>query len=397
MLPYSEKSSSWLGPTLTPFAYSWLQTWAGPQPVIDTTRWFGTVIIAKSSTCAFKKEIAIMKTTKLYFATILSLVCCGGFVSQSAAADSSFYVKAKEEGRVVLYTSLAVEDNKPFRSAFENANPGVKLEIYRASGTTILQKILTESRAGAYLADAVLTEGAVLYALRDNKLLVKFDSPERKAFEARFKDKDGFWTDVYPTVHSIPYNTKLVVQKDLPKRYTDLLDPKWKGKLGANRNNYMVIAAMIDLYGKEKGEDFIRKLAQQEPQVRSGGTLTATLVGAGEMPLAFMVYANNVENVKETGSPVDWVRVEEPLYAESHPIAVMAKAPHPNAARLLAEFAISKEGQQLISNLGKMPGRSDVQPKIGVDREKLRMIPPEHEAKTAHYQKWFEDLFGKGS
>jgi iron(III) transport system substrate-binding protein len=194
-----------------------------------------------------------------------------------------------------------------------------------------------------------------LYALKDNKLLVKFDSPERKAFDDRFKDKEGFWTDVYPTVHSIPYNTKLVAQKDLPRRYTDLLDPKWKGKLGANRNNYMVIAAMLDLYGKD------------------------------------------VENVKESGSPVDWVRIEEPLYAESHPIAIMAKAPHPNAARLLAEFSISKEGQQLISKLGKVPGRSDVQPKIGVDRAKLRMISPEDEAKTAHYQKWFDDLFGKGS
>ena len=136
--------------------------------------------------------------------------------------------QGQEEGRVLIYTSLAASDNKPFRSAFEQAYPGVKLEIYRASGTT-LQKILTESRAGAHLADAVLTEGAVLYALKDNKLLVKFDSPERKAFEARFKDKNGIWTDVDPTVHSIPYNTKLVAQKDLPKRYTDLLDPKWKG------------------------------------------------------------------------------------------------------------------------------------------------------------------------
>jgi iron(III) transport system substrate-binding protein len=354
------------------------------------------VIIATLRQAPCEKEIATMKTTKLYLAAVLSLLCCGGFVSQSVAADSSFYAKAKEEGRVVLYTSLAVEDNKAFRSAFENANAGVKLDIYRASGTTILQKILTESRAGANLVDAVLTEGTVLHALKDNNLLVKFDSPERKAFDARFKDKEGFWTDVYPTVHSIPYNTKLVAQKDLPRRYTDLLDPKWKGKLGANRNNYMVIAAMLDLYGKEKGEDFIRKLGQQEPQVRSGGTLTATLVGAGEMPLAFMVYANNVENVKESGSPVDWVRVEEPLYAESHPIAIMARAPHPNAARLLAEFAISKNGQQLISNLGKVPGRSDVQPKIGVDRAKLRMISPEDEAKTAYYQKFFDDLFGRG-
>lgn len=337
-----------------------------------------------------------MKTMKLYYSTILSLVCCGGFVSQSAAADSSFYVKAKEEGRAVLYTSLAVEDNKAFRSAFENANPAVKLEIYRASGTTVLQKILTENRAGANLVDVVLTEGTVLHALKDKNLLVKFDSPERKAFDARFKDKEGYWTDIYPTVHSIPYNTKLVAQQDLPKHYTDLLDPKWKGKLGVNRNAFMFQAAMLNLYGQEKGEDFLRKLAQQNAQVRDGGTLTATLVGAGELPMAFFVYANNVENVKESGSPVDWVRIEDPLYGEPHPAAVMARAPHPNAARLLVEFAISKDGQQLISNLGKVPGRGDVQPRIGVDRAKLRIIPPEDEAKTAYYQKMFDDLFGKG-
>lgn len=337
-----------------------------------------------------------MRTVKFCFAVVASLACSAGFVSQSSA-QSAFYAKAKEEGKVVLYTTLAASDNKPFRAAFEQAYPGVQLEIYRASGTTVLQKILTESRAGAHLTDVVLAEGAALTPLRDANLLVKFDSPERKAFEARFKDKDGFWTDVYPTVHSLPYNTKLVAPKDLPKRYTDLLDPKWKGKLAANRNNYMFIAAMLDLYGKEKGEDFIRKLAQQSPQVRSGGTLTATLVGAGEMPLAFVVYANNVENVKESGSPVDWVKVDEPLYAESHPVAVMARSSRPNAARLLAEFAISKSGQQLISDLGKVPGRSDVQPKIGVDRAKLRMISPEEEAKTALYQKWWDDLSGKGS
>ena len=166
-----------------------------------------------------------MKYMKLYIATIIGLVCCAGSVSRGAA-QSSFHAKAKEEGRVLIYTSLAASDNKPFQAAFEQAYPAVKLEIYRASGTTILQKLLTESRAGAHLADAVLTEGTVLHALKDNKLLVKFDSAERKAFDDRFKDKEGFWTDVYPTVHSIPYNTKLVSQKDLPKRYADLLDPK---------------------------------------------------------------------------------------------------------------------------------------------------------------------------
>ena len=87
-----------------------------------------------------------MKIMKFYFAAVLILVCFGGFVSQGFA-QSTFYTTAKEEGKVVLYTTLAASDNKPFLAAFAQAYPGVKLEIYRASGTTILQKILTESRA----------------------------------------------------------------------------------------------------------------------------------------------------------------------------------------------------------------------------------------------------------
>lgn len=124
------------------------------------------------------------------------------------------------------------------------------------------------------------------------------------------------------------------------------------------------------------------------------GTLTATLVGAGELPIAFSVNANNVDNVKESGSPVEWVRIEDPLYGEPHPAAVMAErlTECGAAARAVRDF---HRGQQLMSKLGKGPGRSDVQPKIGVDRAKLRIFPPEEEAKTAYYQKMFDDLFGR--
>ena len=338
----------------------------------------------------------MMKSLKNFFAIVLGIMSVAALVAR-AGAESSFYPKAKEEGQVLLYTSLAGSDINAFRKAFEKAYPGVKLEIYRASGTTILQKILTENRAGTNVVDAVMTQVSTLHPLKEKNLLAKFESAERNAFDPRFKDKEGYWTDVYPTVHSIPYNTQQVAPPDLPKHYTGLLDPKWKGRLGLNRNNYMFLAALLDFYGKEKGEAFLRKLSQHDPQVRSGGTLTATLVGAGELPIAFSVNANNVENVKEKGSPVDWVRLDDPLYGEPHPASVMSKAPHPNAARLVVEFAISKEGQSLMSKLGKVPARDDVEPKIGVDRSKLRILPPEEEAKTAHYQKMFDDLFGKGS
>ncbi|MBI4524180.1 MAG: extracellular solute-binding protein [Deltaproteobacteria bacterium] len=309
--------------------------------------------------------------------------------------DSRYYEKAKTEGNVVLYTSLAGADTEPFKKAFEKRYPGITVEIYRSGGPKVLQKILAEQSAGREAVDVVLTQGPVLYALRQKHMLAKFDSPERNAFDERFKDSEGYWTDVYPTVHSIVYNVKMVTGPDIPRRYTDLLDGKWKGKLGLNQNNYMFVANMLHLYGKEKGMDYLKRLADQQPQVRAGGTLTATLVGAGEFPVAASVNANNVDNVKEKGAPVNWARVDEPYYGEPHPVSVMTNAPHPNAARLLAEFAISKEGQQLISDFGKMPARSDIQPKIGIDRSKLRILPPEEEAKTAYYQNLFMNLFVK--
>jgi len=334
------------------------------------------------------------KTKQLWVSIGFGVLVSMGF-SLSAHAQSSFYAKAKEEGKVVLYTSLAGSDNKPFKDAFEKKFPGVNLEIYRVSGNKVLQKVLAEHNAGADIADVVLTEETVLLVLRDKKMLVKFNSPERKAFDSRFKDADGYWVDVYPTVNSIAYNTNLLSKKDLPVHYTDLLQPKWKGKTGINANNFMFLAAMLDFYGKEKGMDFLHKLAAQKPQVRAGGTLSATLVAAGEFPLAYTINANNVENVKEKGGPVDWVRIADPLYGEPHPVCIMAGASHPNAARLLAEFAISKDGQQLISDLGKVPGRGDVKPKIGVDRDNMRIIPRAEAARNAYYRKLFDDLFTK--
>jgi len=149
---------------------------------------------------------------------------------------------------------------------------------------------------------------------------------------------------------------------------------------------------MLDLYGKETGAEFLRKLAQQNPQARDGGTLTVTPVGAGELPIAFSVNANNVENIKVSGIPVDWVRIGDALYGEPHPAAFMARPLHPNVVRLLVGIAISKEGWQLMSNLGKVPGRGDVQPKISVDQSKLRILPSEEQAQTAYYQKLFDDL-----
>lgn len=313
----------------------------------------------------------------------------------AAFANDTLYEKAKGEGKVLLYSSLSTGDTRELQKIFHKKYPGVQLEIYRTGGPKILQKIMAEHRTGKDIADVVMTKGDVIFILLKENLLAQFNSPERNAFDEQFKDPQGYWTDVYPTVHSIAYNTATVSEADIPRYYKDLLKPKWKRKLGLNTNNFMFLYAMIDLYGKEAGMDYLKKLASQEPEVRTGGTLTTTLVAAGEFPLAVSINANNVENVKQKGGPVDWARVKEPLYADLHPVGVMAKAPHSNAAQLFVQFAISKEGQTIIRDLGRIPARGDVEPKIAVDRSKLRIVDPEEGAKTKYWQGLLDKLFVK--
>jgi len=281
------------------------------------------------------------------------------------------------------------------QATFEKKFPQIKVDLVRAGAPAMLQRVLTEYRGGKIFADVVLGFGFIHYELGQLKLLARYESPERPNYVAQFKDKDGFWTNVIPIVHTIAYNPKMLQPAELPVRYTDLLLPKWKGKAGMNSNNIMFLAAMMTHFGKEDGMDFLQKLAAQAPQVRGGGTLLTTLVAAGEFPLAFSINENNVENFKLKGAPIDWVRVADPLYGELVPIGIMAGAPHPNAARLFVDYTLSREGQELFRNLRKVPARNDVVPKFNIDRDKIKMIPPEEEARTGYYAKLFGDLFVK--
>ncbi|HYA29540.1 MAG TPA: extracellular solute-binding protein [Acidobacteriota bacterium] len=315
--------------------------------------------------------------------------------SNCFAAEAVSREKANQEGKLVAYLAMNAADAVSVQASFEKKFPQIKVDLVRAGAPALLQRILTEYRGGKILADAVLGFGFVLYELGQQKLLAKYESPERQSYAPQFKDKEGYWSNVFPIVHTIAYNPKMTPLAELPARYSDLLLTKWNGKLGINANNIMFLAAMMSHFGKENGMVFLQKLAAQAPQVRGGGTLLATLVAAGEFPVAFSINENNVESFKQKGAPIDWLRLADPLYGELVPIGVMAGASHPTAARLFVDYVLSKEGQELFRNLGKVPARADVLPKINIDREKIRMIQPEEEARTAYYAQLFDDIFVK--
>ena len=162
-------------------------------------------------------------------------------------------------------------------------------------------------------------------------------------------------------MNAMVYNTKLVSPQDVPRSWNDLLQPRWKKKLGLDTKSFEWFGYMLKVMGQKNGLEYMQRLAEQNIQFTNGGrTLMAQLVAAGEMTMA-LVYREDVELLKDKGAPVDWVAFE-PIIPSIHPIGINIYAPHPHAARLFIDFALSREGQEAWVRLYRVPSRPDVKP-----------------------------------
>jgi len=149
-------------------------------------------------------------------------------------------------------------------------------------------------------------------------------------------------------------------------------------------------------WGREKASAFFKKLAQQEIQFRKGNTLVAQLIAAGEFSLGF-VYAHRVELMKSQGAPIDWVPTMNPIVNTIGPLALGAKPEHPNAGKLLIDFALSKEGQRLVQALYRIPSRSDLEPRTpNLSRQHLHLLPlpPSLADRNEDWLRTFRSIFG---
>ncbi len=304
-----------------------------------------------------------MKRTSIFIPVITFIMAVCILPQVSAAADdlAAIIEGAKKEGKMVWYTPTDVGDSTALLTGFKKHYPFIQTELYRASGVKILSKVMTETRMGKYLFDVISSAPDRSFMWIKQQLITTYDSPERKFYEDSVKDKEGYFTGIYKNTHVITYNTKLVKPEDAPKNYQDLLDPKWKGKLGIDIKDHQWYAAQVEIMGKEKAHEFFSKLVKQDLNIRSGHSLLNELCVAGEFPVVVNAYAPNAESHKSNGAPIEWVPVEPVVF---HYVSVQLgkQAPHPNCAKLFIDYALSREGQQIISDRKRIPCRSDVLP-----------------------------------
>ena len=312
-----------------------------------------------------------------------------------AQSEEELIRGAKKEAKVMFWSSMRIEDSKMLAAGFETKYPFVKVEIFRAGGEQIVNRAIAEQVAGATTYDVV--NAFALKVLQKRGMLQPYAASEAIHYPAGYKDTQNYWISLYSGYNVISYNTNLVPKTEAPKNWEDLLDPRWKGKMAMDNEEYFWHAGMLRYWGQEKGRHYMEALNRQGLQFRSGGHgLLSDLMSVGEFPIIVVVYPDRIEQMKAKGQPVDWVKTTDPILVNLAPVGIAAKAPHPNAAKLFMNYSISKEGQEILQKARRASARLDVTPLVPeMDPRKLKLVPldPEIPTDTQHIDN-FRRAFG---
>jgi len=312
---------------------------------------------------------------------------------RGADRDQRLLARARQEGSVVLYTSLAPTESGPLAQAFEKKT-GVKVELWRSISEKVVQRAVTEARAGRFAVDVVETNSPEMEMMAREKLFGAFHSPHLADIPAGSIPAHRLWIPDRINFFVVAFNTTQVRREELPKSYLGFLDPKWKGRIGIEATDAEWMATLVKKWGEEAGLAHFRKLAEMKPDVRKGHILLAQLVASGEIPVGLTVYNSNAESLKRKGAPIDWVPVE-PVVARAQGIAVARNAPHPHAALAFADFVLSPEGQELLNSMGRVPVSTKVRTHMN-NFEYTLVDPSTVLDEQDKWNKLWEDLFIRG-
>jgi ABC-type Fe3+ transport system substrate-binding protein len=268
------------------------------------------------------------------------------------AIDAAVIEAAKREGEVVWYSTQIISQLvRPVTAAFEKKYPGIKVRATRANATEVAVKILNESRAGRPQSD-VFDGTSTVVPLKREGYVLQWQPEAAKAYPALYRDPDGYWITSNLFINTPGFNTSLVPKGTEPKTYQDLLDPKWRGKIAWNAlpstsGGVGFIGTVLAEMGEDRGMAYLRAFSKQKvANVAAAAREVLDQVIAGEYPIALQIFNHHAVISAKKGAPVDWIKME-PVTGTLSVISIHQNAPHPNAAKLLVDFIISNEGQQV--------------------------------------------------
>ncbi|HMF47809.1 MAG TPA: extracellular solute-binding protein [Candidatus Saccharimonadales bacterium] len=313
----------------------------------------------------------------------------------SFAQDAKQIEAAKKDGKLVVYGTMQSDIFELLQKAFFKKT-GIAVDYWRTSATKVMERALSEARAGKALFDLVMTTEDTMRIMLKEGILAKYDSPMNRDFP-----KDAIDPDLGPRARNhivgIVYNKNSINPADAPKTLEDLIKPQYRGKLvmadpTLHTTTAQWLVNLHKLIGKEKADKFVRDLAAMKPTLVESFGPAAERVTSGEIPIAisyvYYVYLNGLK-----GAPLDYVRTGKFLGDASY-LTLFHKAPHPNAAKAFIDFFLDEESMTSMAKAGEFVNRKGVYPPVP-DADKIQFVEMDDlgEKLYAEKRKEFQKLF----
>lgn len=292
----------------------------------------------------------------------------GLVINGEQIADQATYEAAKKQ-TLTIYTGYQEANQKVLNEAFTK-DTGIQVEYVRDVTNKLSERILSEAGAGQLGADVVITSD---YKVADNfakaGIWAPYVPPVIKQMPELQHNAGAFVTLANVPV-TFAYNTTGVSQAEAPKSWKDLLDPAYKGKIGLVQGTAGGSSIALNRFLSEKVDpDYWQKMAALEPKVYDSGGQRQEALARGELSVATAGTAAVNVAVKEDGAPIDYVVPEEGLVLFSFFAGKAAAAHNPQAAEVFLNYAMSKRGQSVVTQVGDYAARPDVDPPMALDRK----------------------------
>ena len=263
---------------------------------------------------------------------------------------------AQKEGKVTVYSYSWVGDSgtavsKAFRNAY-----GIDLEIITGRGAEFVERLKTEKRMGAMTGDILESVATHLNNAKKSDLLgpSAIDLPVLKekgawAVEQLSLDKEGYIVPFMSMVAAPYVNTRMVKSGEEPRKWSDMLQPRWKGQIMLQDPAISVGAYNLLTYVKYGvfTEDFLRQLANQDIRFTTGTQQEAQLLAQGERSLSLFQVDSDTASMINSGAPIRALSMEEGVLVQTMAVARVKDGPHPSATRVFLNWLFSPEGQKV--------------------------------------------------
>jgi len=306
-----------------------------------------------------------MKAFTLALAAALAVA-----VPAFAQSEQELYEAAKKEGEVTWYVAhYSAENAEAVGAAFTQKYPGVKANVVRATSQVIMQRLMQDVQNNTANCGVFGSADEGHYVqLKERKLLAKYQPMNAARVSKAFQgaDPEGYYHVTAAGVLTLAYNSDLVKAEEAPTKWTDLLDPKWKGKISLGHPAFSGsvgtwVVMLRDMYGWE----FFEKLEQNEPQIGRSLIDATTMLVSKERAVGAVLDAVTARAAAK-GSPIVINYPTDGALLLTSPSAVLANAPQPNAARLFMEFLMSEEQSKVAVAYGNLPLYDSIDPPAGL-------------------------------